>query len=143
MALTNDEVKDIVSKSTPLSEPEQEQFVDYLSTVGNAIKYKEYISTSDNRKDPDEFIEEYNSIAKNIFQKNTPLNPAEEIISNTPMPTTTKKEGKELKEAKYEEMVRKMTLQNDRHGGISAGLTILFIVFNLGIFIASIILMLN
>ena len=59
------------------------------------------------------------------------------------MPTTTKKEGEELQKAKDEAMVKKMTRQNDRHGGISAGLTILFIVFNLGIFIASIILMLN
>lgn len=138
------EFNDLVHKSTWTND-EENKINEYLDFIRNALDYNEYMQ-DDTKRIVDDFTRLYNTLQERANRGDALNENEKKILMIAEKMLANAQSKKDMKEnARNVEYVR--VLKRDdaygNHGGISAGLTILFIVFNLGIFIASIILMLN
>ena len=138
------EFNDLVHKSTWTTD-EENKINEYLDFIRNALDYNEYMQDN-TKKIVDDFTQLYNTLQERANRGDSLNENEKKILMIAEKMLANAQSKKDMKEnARNVEYVR--VLKRDdaygNHGGISAGLTILFIVFNLGIFIASIILMLN
>ena len=141
--LTRNEFNELSHKPTPWTPEEEQNIQKYSNFIEESQKYIDYMS-----KENIALVDNFKEIIYSIQEKkdnNIPISKNEETIlkCGAQILAISKKEQKEQSiEKAYTKSLKRNNSYN-RHGGISAGLTILFITFNLGIFIASIILMLN
>lgn len=141
--LTRNEFESLSHKPTPWTKEEEHNIKEYLRFIRDSQEYKEYMS-----KENIGLLNDFQKTTYSLQEKkdsNIPLNQNETIIlmSGANILANSKKEKKEILEEKAYIKTLKRNNAYDRHGGISASLATLFIVLNLGIFIAGLILMLN